>query len=97
MWHGEHQGGSAYAEKSAEAVAAKDASVERRACQHAPLWPIKVPILSKVSGLIFVLWTKEAYQSPVTPSRSIGLLSEHFEWTVQNAVSRRFAYLCRQL
>lgn len=35
----------AYAEKSAEAVAASIASEERRACQHAPLWPMKVPIL----------------------------------------------------
>ena len=40
----------AYAEKSAEAVAASVASEERRACQHAPLWPMKVPILRCISS-----------------------------------------------
>ena len=40
----------AYAEKSAEAVAASVASEERRACQHAPLWPMKVPILCCISS-----------------------------------------------
>ena len=44
-------GKKAYAEKSAEAVAARVASLERRACQHAPLWPMKVPILSPINGL----------------------------------------------
>ena len=39
-----------YAEKSAEAVAASVASEERRACQHAPLWPMKVPILCRISS-----------------------------------------------
>lgn len=34
-----------YAEKSADPVAARLASEERRACQTAPLWPMKVPIL----------------------------------------------------
>ncbi len=38
-------GGRLYAEKSADAVAARVASEERRACQHAPLWPMNVPIL----------------------------------------------------
>ncbi len=64
----------AYAEKSAEAVAAKLASLERRACQQAPLWPMNVPILSGVSlshSTIFFLAT-ETHQSPVTPSLSIG-------------------------
>ena len=51
-----------YAEKSAEAVAASEASEESLACQTAPLWPKKVPI-----------------QSPVTPSRSMGLPSLHAE------------------
>lgn len=37
--------GVTYAEKSADPVAARVASDERRACQTAPLWPIKVPIL----------------------------------------------------
>lgn len=37
-----------YAVKSAEAVAASDASGERRACQTAPLCPKKVPIQSPV-------------------------------------------------
>lgn len=45
----------AYAEKSAEPVAARVASVERRACQTAPLWPMKVPILSIISGTKFLL------------------------------------------
>lgn len=39
----------AYAEKSADAVAAIVASDERRACQHAPLWPINVPILKHIN------------------------------------------------
>ena len=42
-----------YAEKSAEAVAAMVASEERRACQQAPLWPMKVPILFDMSPEIF--------------------------------------------
>lgn len=58
VWDSERMIKEIYAEKSADAVAASVASEERRACQHAPLWPMNVPI-----------------QSPVTPSRSIGLLS----------------------
>lgn len=38
-----------HAEKSADPVAARVASGERRACQTAPLWPMKVPILDIVS------------------------------------------------
>lgn len=44
----------AYAVKSAEAVAALEASGLNLACQTAPLWPMKVPILGgklAVSGL----------------------------------------------
>lgn len=41
-----------YAEKSAEPVAARVASEERRACQTAPLWPMNVPILTRVSKLM---------------------------------------------
>jgi len=41
--------GGTHAEKSADPVAAKVASGERRACQTAPLWPMKVPILDMVS------------------------------------------------
>lgn len=37
--------GGAYAEKSADAVTAKAASLDNLACQTAPLCPIKVPIL----------------------------------------------------
>ena len=43
------------AEKSAEAVAAIVASEERRACQQAPLWPMNVPILAKVSEILELL------------------------------------------
>ena len=42
--------GCTHAEKSADPVAANVASEERRACQTAPLWPMKVPILGVVSG-----------------------------------------------
>ena len=35
----------AYAEKSADPVAASVASEESLACHTAPLWPMKVPIL----------------------------------------------------
>ncbi len=45
--------GDTYAEKSAEAVAASVASEERRACQHAPLWPMNVPILCSISNAGF--------------------------------------------
>lgn len=38
-----------YAEKSAAAVAAIFASADKRACQTAPLWPTKVPILIRLS------------------------------------------------
>ena len=68
-----------YAEKSADAVAAIVASAERRACQHAPLWPIKVPILRIVTFNILGSSINQTHQSPVTPSRSIGLLSTPFQ------------------
>ena len=64
-----------HAEKSAEAVAARVASVDRRACQQAPLWPIKVPILLHINFDVLNSDDNPTYQSPVTPSRSIGLLS----------------------
>lgn len=69
--------GFAYAEKSAAAVAEMAASAESLACHTAPLWPRNVPILGVdvsgwvVSGLGFHM----PYQSPVMPSRSMGLLS----------------------
>ena len=64
-----------YAEKSADPVAASVASVDRRACQTAPLWPMNVPILQVVSSSQCLSWNRITYQSPVMPSRSIGLLS----------------------
>lgn len=44
--------GITYAEKSADPVAARVASEERRACQTAPLWPMNVPILLLVSDVM---------------------------------------------
>lgn len=68
-------GDFAYAEKSAAAVAEMAASAESLACHTAPLWPRNVPIL----GLMLVgasrVWFHLPYQSPVMPSRSMGLLS----------------------
>jgi hypothetical protein len=43
------EGGVAYAEKSADPVAARAASAESLPCQTAPLCPMKVPILQNVS------------------------------------------------
>lgn len=66
----------AYAVKSADAVAALEASGLNRACQTAPLCPIKVPILNYRQIYIDVDGVhKGTYQSPVTPSRSMGLPS----------------------
>jgi len=66
-----------YAEKSADPVAARFASADSRACQTAPLCPMKVPILwmIRINVHMKVLFGVKAYQSPVMPSRSIGLLS----------------------
>lgn len=44
-----------YAEKSAAAVAAMLASAESRACQTAPLWPKKVPILVNCINKTFII------------------------------------------
>jgi len=74
--------------KSAEPVAARAASDEIRDCHTAPLWPIKVPILlcrRHVSGMGGC-----AYQSPVTPALSIGLLSVMLESLCYDVI----AYLC---
>lgn len=40
------EGEKSYAVKSADAVAALDASGLNLACHTAPLWPMKVPILN---------------------------------------------------
>ena len=64
----------AYAVKSAEAVAARLPSEDRRPCQHAPLCPRNVPILSCIN-IETGYQARKAHQSPVDPSRSIGLLS----------------------
>jgi len=66
-----------HAEKSADPVAARFASADSRACQTAPLCPMKVPILKMIEFNVDtkVLFGVTAYQSPVMPSRSIGLLS----------------------
>lgn len=64
--------GGAHAEKSADAVAAKVASEERRACQHAPLWPMKVPILTHVSKQVAPSQTERT--EPTNP-RSLHLVA----------------------
>lgn len=51
-----------YAVKSAEAVAALEASGLNLACQTAPLWPMKVPILYELSSATRgqLVWKEEA-------------------------------------
>ena len=63
-----------YAVKSADAVAALRESGLSLACQTAPLWPMKVPILDMSEGLKPI--SRLSYQSPLVPLRSIGLPSD---------------------
>lgn len=63
-----------YAEKSAAPVAAIDASAAILEDQTAPLWPTKVPILES-NQCNHYRGRSVTYQSPVMPSRSMGLLS----------------------
>lgn len=56
------------AEKSADAVQAMVASLERRACQQAPLWPMKEPILRWSN---FDIPRKDSWPSSPVPRHAV--------------------------
>jgi hypothetical protein len=86
-----------YAVKSAEPVAARVASDESLACHTAPLCPMNVPILDRYQRAMLRMSQERSYQSPVTPSRSIGLLSfKHVRNIVRKSAVGRM-YLCKQI